>query len=200
MVDVFKFTRKLTLKRFFSSRNNNPNAMLPIFDINPVVPIPLGFEDQCRQQDLTDLFNENNTIDDPIDFLGSTNSGFKKKSVFCPSFMRGQYIDIFQKGIERDLSLLAKGIGTRGFQRGNLTVEQRAALKSLVDNDSVLIRKADKGGATVVLDREYYIAEAQRQLGDPEAYRTLDRDPTPQFSREFLDLMDEDGGTQEQPR
>ncbi|XP_075428478.1 uncharacterized protein LOC142466845 isoform X2 [Ascaphus truei] len=192
MVDLFKFTRKLTLKRFFSTKNNVSNIALPIYDANQTVPISLGFQDQCNQQDLMDLFTENNTLEDPVDFLGSVNSGLKRKSVFYPSHMRGQYIDIFQKGIERDLSLLAKGIGTRGMQRDNLTAEQRLALKCLKDNDSILIRKADKGGATVVLDREYYVSEAQRQLNDPEAYRTLDRDPTPQFIKEFQDLLDED--------
>ncbi|XP_075428447.1 uncharacterized protein LOC142466834 isoform X1 [Ascaphus truei] len=191
MVDLFKFTRKLTLKRFFSTKNNVSNIALPIYDANQTVPISLGFQDQCNQQDLMDLFTENNTLEDPVDFLGSVNSGLKRKSVFYPSHMRGQYIDIFQKGIERDLSLLAKGIGTRGMQRDNLTAEQRLALKCLKDNDSILIRKADKGGATVVLDREYYVSEAQRQLNDPEAYRTLDRDPTPQFIKEFQDLLDE---------
>ncbi|XP_075438454.1 uncharacterized protein LOC142493392 isoform X2 [Ascaphus truei] len=109
MVDLFKFTRKLTLKRFFSTKSNVSNTLLPIYDANTVVPFPLAFQDQCNQQDLSDLFMENNTLDDPVDFLGSINSGLKKKSVFYPSHMRGQYIDIFQKGIERDLSLLAKG-------------------------------------------------------------------------------------------
>ncbi|XP_075438453.1 uncharacterized protein LOC142493392 isoform X1 [Ascaphus truei] len=192
MVDLFKFTRKLTLKRFFSTKSNVSNTLLPIYDANTVVPFPLAFQDQCNQQDLSDLFMENNTLDDPVDFLGSINSGLKKKSVFYPSHMRGQYIDIFQKGIERDLSLLAKGIGPRGLQRDNLTMDQRAALKSLSNNDLILIRKADKGGATVVLDRDYYVSEAKRQLGDPEAYHTLDRDPTPMFIREFQDLLDED--------
>ncbi|XP_075438308.1 vomeronasal type-2 receptor 26-like [Ascaphus truei] len=147
--------------------SNFGDALLPVFDVISNTSIPLGFQDLCYRQDLTDLYNENNTVtDDPMEFLGSINSGFKRKSIFYPTYMKGQFIDTFQKA--------------------------RATIKSLSDNDLILIKKVDKGGATVVLDRDYYVLEARRQLGDPEAYVTLDADPTSRFRKEFAGLMEED--------
>ena len=45
----------------------------------------------------------------------------------------------------------------------------------LLDNDrSIVIKKADKGSCVVVWDREDYIAEAEKQLGDKNVYKDID--------------------------
>ena len=41
-----------------------------------------------------------------------------------------------------------------------------------------LIKPADKGGATVIQNREVYIREGERQLSDSLFYQPLDTDPT----------------------
>jgi len=55
----------------------------------------------------------------------------------------------------------------------NLTREERKALKSLKDDTSIVIKEADKGSAVVVWDREDYLQEAQRQLGDDNTYEEI---------------------------
>ena len=47
-------------------------------------------------------------------------------------------------------------------------------MSSLVNDRSVVINKADKDSCVVVWDREDYIAEAERQLGDVTVYKEVD--------------------------
>ena len=46
-------------------------------------------------------------------------------------------------------------------------------MRSLVNDRSVVIKKADKCSCVVVWDREDYIAEAERQLGDVTVYEDV---------------------------
>ena len=50
--------------------------------------------------------------------------------------------------------------------RNNLTLEERQALKQLQYNKSIVIKKTDKGGAIVIMNKSDYIAEANHQLND----------------------------------
>ena len=60
----------------------------------------------------------------------------------------------------------------------NLTSRGRHALKSLKKRNDIVIKSADKGSATVVMDRDWYINECLRQLNDTKFYRPLDNDIT----------------------
>ena len=58
----------------------------------------------------------------------------------------------------------------------NLTKEERLALNSLRDDTSIIIKEADKGSGVVVWDREDYLKEAEKHLGDKETYEELSSD------------------------
>ncbi|CAJ0933513.1 unnamed protein product, partial [Ranitomeya imitator] len=60
----------------------------------------------------------------------------------------------------------------------NLNSSEKQALDSLSRNKNIIIKPADKGGATVVMNRNQYTAEVRRQLSDPTTYRKLHTDPT----------------------
>ena len=47
------------------------------------------------------------------------------------------------------------------------------ALKQLKNNSHIIIKPADKGSAVVIMDREQYKWEAQRQLNNPKHYKKL---------------------------
>ena len=47
-------------------------------------------------------------------------------------------------------------------------------MRSLADDRSIVIKKADKGSSVVVLDRYDYIAEAEKQLKDQNVYKDVD--------------------------
>ena len=53
---------------------------------------------------------------------------------------------------------------------GNLSFEERSALKDRKSNVNLVIREADKGCSVVVMDRQRYIEEGYRQLNDASVY------------------------------
>ena len=65
--------------------------------------------------------------------------------------------------------------------RDNLTPEERKALKDLQKRDDIIIKEADKGSAVVVMNKEDYLAETGRQLGDTSFYQKLEKELTPPF-------------------
>ena len=50
------------------------------------------------------------------------------------------------------------------------------------NDKNIVIKGADKGSAVVVWDREDYIKEAEKQLGDSHAYEEVPDDPEPLIS------------------
>ena len=69
------------------------------------------------------------------------------------------------------------------FQRDNLNKRERVALKGLSSNKDIIIKPADKGGATVILNIGDYIAEAMRQLNNEEYYKRVEEDLTSQHEQ-----------------
>ena len=51
--------------------------------------------------------------------------------------------------------------------------EKRRAVRSLTDDRSIVIKKADEGSCVVVWDRNNYLLEAERQLIDTKVYRDV---------------------------
>ena len=50
------------------------------------------------------------------------------------------------------------------------------------NDKNIVIKGADKGSAIVVWDREDYIKEAEKQLGDSDVYEEVPDDPEPLVS------------------
>ena len=64
----------------------------------------------------------------------------------------------------------------------NLTREERSALYNLKNHKNIVIKSADKDSAVVVWDRDDYIKEAEKQLGDKEIYEEVCNDLEPLIS------------------
>ena len=62
--------------------------------------------------------------------------------------------------------------------RKNLSKKEEDALQNLSKRDDIIITKADKGGAVVIVDVDDYIQEANRQLDNKEFYKKLTIDTT----------------------
>ena len=65
------------------------------------------------------------------------------------------------------------------FRKTNLTRVERGAPFDLKNDKTIVIKGADKGSAVVVWDRDDYIQEAEKQLGDKEIYEEVSNDPQP---------------------
>ena len=58
---------------------------------------------------------------------------------------------------------LSRGISdNKGYN--NLSKGEKIALKELSERSGIIITKADKGGAVVIMDQKDYISEAQREF------------------------------------
>ena len=64
----------------------------------------------------------------------------------------------------------------------DLTREERSVLYNLKNDKNIVIKCADKGSTVVVWDRDDYIKEAEKQLGDKEIYEEVCNDPKPLIS------------------
>ena len=71
---------------------------------------------------------------------------------------------------------------------GNITREQRAALRSLREDRSITILPADKGRASVVLDADIY-RDKMNQLITSGPYRKLKKDPTDRLCRKVVSQL-----------
>ena len=66
------------------------------------------------------------------------------------------------RSVEKEL---CEDIGT-SLRYSYLSTEEWKAIRSLADDRSIVIKKADKGSAVVVWERNDYIKEAEKQLGE----------------------------------
>jgi len=81
---------------------------------------------------------------------------FRPKSKFNPKG-NDAAIEIYLSRLEEEINSIDTKLGYN-----NLTREERGALKDLRNDQSIVIKEADKGSGVVVWDREDYLAEAFR--------------------------------------
>lgn len=134
------------------------------------VPTPLCVKKSC-------IFNAASTFKRRIKlnhfFRNSTSSkppvNFVAKSYFTPpdSMMPDNI-----KRFTWELDNLVKSFCPNPIS-SNLNDSEKSALKSLKTNDTIVIKKADKGATTVIIGKNNYIAEAEKQLSDPRFYTSL---------------------------
>ncbi|KAJ8037466.1 hypothetical protein HOLleu_18283 [Holothuria leucospilota] len=120
-----------------------------------------NFERSLR---LTEFFHDSKSIDNS-DFDPKLIK-FRAKSSWTPPANRDKYLDSF---ISVVTSEIMRAPEHRAF--GNLSSEERCALRDLSSNFNVVIKQADKGSAVVVMDRQRYIQEGYRLLNDTSVYQ-----------------------------
>ena len=52
-----------------------------------------------------------------------------------------------------------------------------------------MIKKADEGSTVVIMNRDDYIAEVERQLNDTKFYEKLDENPQEQFRKDIKEVL-----------
>jgi len=73
--------------------------------------------------------------------------------------------------------------------QSNLTVQEQKAVSDLIRNPSVMILPADKGRATVVLDKAEYEEKVLRILSDGKTYEQLKKDQTASYKRKLVAIL-----------
>lgn len=58
-------------------------------------------------------------------------------------------------------------------RKPNLSPQELNSIDKLKNNQEIIIKSADKGGATVIMDKENYVFEINRQLNDNKYYKKI---------------------------
>ena len=100
------------------------------------------------------------------------HKSFKLKSILNP-------VGLFQletmfHSIEQDLHRLKY----RQPRKKNLSKEGYKSIKSLKSNPYIIIKPADKGSAIIILHKQHYINEGERQLHNNQFYEETESDLT----------------------
>ena len=66
-----------------------------------------------------------------------------------------------------------------------------AALSDLERDNSIVIKPADKGAATVILDRLDNLTEGYKQLNYPFFYKEVEEDPTEKFRVDIQNFVED---------
>ena len=138
-IDLYKFTRKLRLHKWFSTKPpvTKPKTIgkeLSNLDIGSMdLLFTLGQLEGSVSEDADAILNLANV---GIDLSHSCPSGFSKKSTFTPP-SRNDAFEIFE-------DLVIKDPKKRSYKKEgglyNLTMEQRKALEALADDRSIIIK------------------------------------------------------------
>ena len=71
----------------------------------------------------------------------------------------------------------------------NLTNDERNTLNQLTKRTDIIIKPADKGSGTVVMDKQLYIDECTRQLNNTKFYEKHDKDMTNKVTKTVKDYL-----------
>ena len=110
--------------------------------------------------------------------LNLTNTRFHNKSSWTPPTDRDPALNTYVDAIKHDILTVVNRNHSCNHITDNLTKDERQALRNLKKRQDIIIKPADKGSGTVVMDKSWYIDECNRQLNDAKFYRQLDRDIT----------------------
>ena len=74
-------------------------------------------------------------------------------------------------------------------EKCNLSVRQVSALKNLKNKKHLIIKKADKGSACVVMNKTNYVLEATRQLDNVNHYKKINEPIFPQTTLKYREIL-----------
>ena len=108
-------------------------------------------------------------------FRNEISKNFSEVPAFCPKsswkLPKGHpNLEVYLSQVENKLF----SIVDEPIRYSNLSKEEWVAMRSLADDRSIVIKKADKGSCIVVWDRNDYLIEAEKQLKDENVYRKVD--------------------------
>ena len=111
---------------------------------------------------------------------------FKNKSSWKPN-PPNRTLDTYKRAFKMNL-LNSK---VKQCHQHNLTKEQWKGLMELRKNPEIVIKKADKGSAVVIMNTTDYLREGYRQLSDCNFYVKIREDPTEQISEKICKVLTE---------
>ena len=111
----------------------------------------------------------------------------KKKSSFTPPSGRDVYLDFYIEAISQEILHNEH----KSKRHSNISKSEFASLRSLARDDSIVLKKADKSGTVVIMNKCDYIAEVERQLHNSTYYEKLDSDPSTEVKSKIIDCIED---------
>ena len=88
----------------------------------------------------------------------------RKQSSFTPPSGRDVYLDFYIEAISQEQA------EPKIIKHSNISKSEFTSLQSLARDNSIVIKKSDKSGTIVVMNKPDYIAKVERQLHNREYY------------------------------
>ena len=148
--------------------------------------VSADINDFTRRMRLKEYFHDHNNSTQP-----NEHNPFHNKSSWTPPTDRDPALNTYVDAIKHDILTV-----NRNHITDNLTKDERQALRNLKKRQDIIIKPADKGSGTVVMDKSWYIDECNRQLNDAKFYRQLDGDVTDTIQQRvtvYIERMFNDG-------
>ena len=139
-----------------------------------------------RNANLFLFFSDENNSQENIE-LNSTD-GFKHEKLKLPSKFNPPKPNMLEHIQEILTNRILNHNPNRNRPR-NMTNSEYKIIEHLKENNSIVIKKADKVSNIVILDREYYIKEAMRQLSDKKFYKECTKDLTLEHHSKIQELI-----------
>ena len=89
----------------------------------------------------------------------------KKKSNFTPKPGRNKWLDAYIEAVKKDVI-----DGIKQKVEMNITSREEKALRSILMDDTIIIRPADKGSGIVVMDVESYVSGLEKEVESSKSY------------------------------
>ena len=117
-----------------------------------------------------------------LDEENTDESLARNPSTFTPKPGRNKELDSFLENVKRI------NPRTTPINTSNIHKTEREAISQLTEDESIIIKEADKGGGVVVMDKEFYRKMLLAHLDDPETYLKLDNNQVPKVSSKIKEL------------
>ena len=136
------------------------------------IPTPVTREDIIRCQLLNDFSQFARRMCLKYIFHGNDKElqPFHVKSDWDPLVQPSVVLETFLQEVKFDLAS-----SKLNRPKDNLTLGERSALKELSRDKNIVLKKADKGTTTVIMNKKDKLNEGQVQLDDIHNYRPLDK-------------------------
>ena len=104
----------------------------------------------------------------------------RNKSNFIPPRKRNEALDEFINTVEK-----FPKTPIQSNVKNNLTMQEQEALKILRTNSEIIIKEADKGGATIIMNKEDYKELVETILNDEVYYTKLNTSPEKELKLKY---------------
>ena len=135
--------------------------------------IQADINDFARRLRLKEFFQQQQHLTDPNLSPDHEVKRFRCKGSWTPSNGRDIALDTFINAVENEIMT-----SKPATIHNNLSMEERKALTKLRKRSDIVIKPADKGSGTVIMDYSWYVDECRRQLNDTKYYQKQSSDLT----------------------